>query len=240
MSSIVLRAAICLAPALALSSIAAQEPFPGLDAYIAKAVQASKIPGVGVAIVRNDSVLYTKGFGVLAAGSTTPVDDQTLFEIGSSSKSFTATLVAMMVAEGKMRYDDRVARYLPDLKLFDPVASAELTVRDALTHRAGLSRGELIWLGSGVTRAEVLYRVRFLKPQSPFRSRYSYQNIMVLAAGEAAEGCDGSVARNRGRYPRSTLVAPTCDLRPTTATLCPRCTVDHATVLATLRSTRRL
>jgi CubicO group peptidase (beta-lactamase class C family) len=192
MSSIILRAAICLVPAIALSSAAAQEPFPGLEAYIAKAVQASKIPGIGVAIVRNDSVLYTKGFGVLAAGSTTPVNDETLFEIGSSSKSFTATLVAMMVTDGKMRYDDRIARYLPDLKLYDPVASAELTVRDALTHRAGLSRGELIWLGSGATRAEVLYRVRFLKPQSPFRSRYSYQNIMVLAAGEAAGKAAGT------------------------------------------------
>jgi hypothetical protein len=154
--------------------------------------RASKIPGIAVAIVRNDSVLYTKGFGVLAAGSTTPVDDQTLFEIGSSSKSFTATLVAMMVADGKMRYDDRITQYLPDFKLYDPLASAELTVRDALTHRAGLSRGELIWLGSGATRAEVLHRVRFLKPQSPFRSRYSYQNIMVLAAGEAAGKAAGT------------------------------------------------
>src|SRR6476620_7338945 len=107
-SSIVLRAALCLAPALALSSAAAQEPFPGLDAYITKAVQAAKVPGIGVAIVRNDSVLYTKGFGVLVAGSTTPVDDQTLFESGSSSKSFTATLVAMNVSDGKMRYDDRI------------------------------------------------------------------------------------------------------------------------------------
>src|SRR6476620_471027 len=123
MSPIVLRAAICLAPALALSSAAAQEPFPGLDAYIAKAVQASKIPGIGVAIVRNDSVLYTKGFGVLAAGSTTPVDDQTLFEIGSSSKSFTATLVAMMVTDGKMRWDERLSNYLSDFRLYDPVAS---------------------------------------------------------------------------------------------------------------------
>src|SRR4051812_7337007 len=174
---------VALGAVLVFGTVAgAQEPFPGLDAYISKQVATWKIPGIGVAIVRNDSVLYTKGFGVLAAGSTTPVDDQTLFEIGSSSKSFTATLVAMMVADGKMRYDDHIARFLPDLKLYDPVASAELTVRDALTHRAGLSRGELIWLGSGATRAEVLYRVRFLKPQSPFRSRYSYQNIMVLAA----------------------------------------------------------
>ena len=68
-------------------------------------------PDVGVAIVRNDSVLYTKGFGVLAANNKTPVNDQTLFEIGSSSKAFTATVVAMMVSDGKMRYDDKLTDY---------------------------------------------------------------------------------------------------------------------------------
>lgn len=187
------RAALVVSCCIVLAEpVSAQEPFPGLDAYVARAVQAWKLPGLSVAIVRNDSVLYTKGFGVLAAGSSTPVNDQTLFEIGSSSKAFTATLVALLVSDGKMRYDDRVTDYLPALRLSDPIANAELTIRDAMTHRSGLSRGELVWLGSGVSRDEVLRRVRFLKPQSPFRSRYSYQNMMFLAAGEAAGRAGGS------------------------------------------------
>ena len=175
-------------------SLAAQnrEPFPGLEAYITKAVQTWKIPGLSVAIVRNDSVLYTRGFGVLAAGKSTPVDDHTLFEIGSSSKAFTATIAAMMVSDGKMRWDEKLSTYLPDFQLYDPEANAAVTLRDALTHRSGIARGELAWLSSGLNRDEVLHRVRFLKPESPFRSKYSYQNMMFLAAGQAAGKAAGT------------------------------------------------
>ncbi|HEY9225725.1 MAG TPA: serine hydrolase [Gemmatimonadaceae bacterium] len=169
-----------------------REPFAGLDAYIANAVKTWKIPGIGVAIVRNDSVLFTKGYGTLAVNSTTPVNENTLFEIGSSSKAFTATLVAMLVGDGKLRFDDRITDYLPDFRMYDPLASAEVTLRDALTHRSGIARGELVWLGSGLSRAEVLRHVRFLKPESPFRSKWSYQNMMFLAAGEAAAKAAGT------------------------------------------------
>jgi CubicO group peptidase (beta-lactamase class C family) len=171
---------------------AQQEPYPGLDAYITKALAASNVPGISVAIVRNDSVIYAKGFGARAKGSSALVNDQTLFEIGSSSKSFTATLVAMMVSDGKMKYDDLVSKYLPDFKLYDPIASAQVTIRDALTHKSGIGRGESMWIDMGTSREDVLHRVRFLKPESNFRSKYSYQNIMVLAAGEAAGKAGGS------------------------------------------------
>lgn len=188
-----LRRAAFLAIALMavpLAAMAAQAPFPGLDDYVTQAMRTWKVPGVSVAIVRNDSVLYTKGYGVLAVGGA-PVNDQTLFEIGSSTKAFTATLIAMLVTDGKMHYDDRMSQYLPGFALYDPVASAELTIRDALTHRSGLARGELAWLGSTGSRDDVLHRLRFLKPESPFRSRWSYQNMMYLAAGQAAAAAGG-------------------------------------------------
>ncbi|HEU5217404.1 MAG TPA: serine hydrolase [Gemmatimonadales bacterium] len=169
-----------------------REPFPGLDAWITRAMAEWKVPGLALAVVRNDSVLYTRGYGVKLVGTTDVVDDRTLFEIGSSSKSFTATLVAMLVTDGKMRWDDKIAAFLPDFRLNDPVASAELTVRDALTHRSGLSRGDLSWMAAGVTRDEVLHRIRFLRPSAPFRSRWSYQNVMFLAAGQAAARAAGS------------------------------------------------
>src|SRR5258708_24954276 len=168
------------------------EPYPSLDAYIANAVKVWNVPGLSVVIVRNDSVIYTKGFGVLRTGTTTRVNERTLFEIGSSSKAFTATLAAMLVSDGKMRWDDRLSTYLPDFRLYDPVASDGVTLRDALTHRSGIARGELAWLGSGLNRDEVLHRVRFLKPESPFRSKFSYQNIMFLAAGQAAARVAGT------------------------------------------------
>ena len=97
----------------ALVPLGAQEPFPGLEAYVTRALATWHVPGVSIAIVRNDSVLYTKGFGVRAVGAPATVDDQTLFEIGSSSKAFTATLVAMLVSDGKMRWDAHVSDYLP-------------------------------------------------------------------------------------------------------------------------------
>jgi CubicO group peptidase (beta-lactamase class C family) len=121
-----------------------------------------------------------------------PVNDQTLFEIGSTTKAFTSTLVAMLVSDGKMRYDDRISTFLPDFKLYDPVASAEVTIRDALLHRTGIGRGDAIWLGAGISRAEVLHRIRFLKPESIFRSKYSYENMMYMAVGEAAGRAAGS------------------------------------------------
>ena len=101
--------------AVAAQPAAAQgrEPYPGLDAYIANAVQTWKIPGLAVGIVRNDSVIYAKGFGVLSSGSKTPVNERTLFEIGSSSKAFTATLVAMLVSDGKMAWTNGLRRICP-------------------------------------------------------------------------------------------------------------------------------
>ena len=177
-----------LALAVSATGAAAQtkEPYPGLEAYIAKARETWKIPGLAVGIVRNDSLIYAKGFGVLAVGSTTPVNEKTLFEIGSSSKAFTGALAAMLVTDGKMRWDDRLTTYLPDFKMYDPVANEAATIRDALSHRTGIARGELAWLGSdATTREQVLHRVRFLKPESPFRSKWSYQNMMFLAVGQA-------------------------------------------------------
>ena len=183
-----------LAFATITSSAAAQtkEPYPGLDAYITKAVQTWNVPGVSVAIVRNDSVIYAKGFGVLGITNHAPVNEHTIFEIGSSTKAFTATLVAMLVTDGKMRFDDRITNYLPDFRLYDPVANEAVTIRDALAHRSGIARGELIFLGAGTTRDQVVHRVRFLKPESPFRSKWSYQNIMYVVTGEAAGKAAGS------------------------------------------------
>lgn len=181
-----------LAGSVVTRGLGAQEPFPGLDAYVTKAMKTWKIPGMAIAIVRHDSVLYTKGYGVATVNGNAAVDDRTLFEIGSSSKAFTSAVIAMLVGEGKMRYDAHLTDYLPDFKLYDPVANADVTVRDALTHRSGIARGELVWLGSGLTRDEVLHKLRFLKPETPFRSHYSYQNMMFLAAGQAAGKAAGT------------------------------------------------
>lgn len=194
-----LRAAVvALCVGLALGSGAstlraqAREPYRGLDAFVKKAMSLQQVPGLAIAIVRNDSVLYTRGYGVEKAGTNTPVDENTIFAIGSASKAFTATLVAMMVSDGKMKFDGKLSEYLPDFRLFDPYASAEVTIRDALAHRTSLPRADLLWYGSTFSRSEVLHRFRYNEPDQSFRSRFVYNNIMVMAAGEAAARVAGS------------------------------------------------
>lgn len=162
----------------------AANPLTGLDVYIEKAMHDHEVPGLAIAVVRNDSVVYAKGFGVRKLGSPERVDENTLFAIGSASKSFTAAAIGMLVDEGKVKWDDPAAKYLPSLQLYDPYASRELTVRDLLSHRSGLSRGDLLWYGNTYSRDDILQRVRYLKPSWSFRSQFGYQNIMYLAAGE--------------------------------------------------------
>ena len=170
---------------------AAASPLAPLDAYVAKVMKEWKVPGIAIAIVKNDSLIFTKGYGVQKAGENTPVNDQTIFAIGSSSKAFTAALVAMAVDENKMRFDDPVSKYLPGFQLNDTYASHELTLRDALSHRSGLARGDFMWYVAGLPRDEILRRVRYLKPSWGFRALFGYQNLMFLAAGEAVAHAQG-------------------------------------------------
>jgi CubicO group peptidase (beta-lactamase class C family) len=179
-------ATLAVASAAAALPVAAQqrEPAPGFDAYVRSALTAWKVPGVSIAIVRNDSIVYAKGYGVREVGKPTPVDERTVYAIGSSSKAFTAAAVAMLVDSGKVRLDAPAGAYLPGFQLFDNYATREITVRDLLSHRSGLARGELIWYGSDNDRDEILRRVQFLPPSWSFRSQFGYQNIMYLAAGQ--------------------------------------------------------
>ena len=164
----------------------------GFDQYITKTMQDWKDPGLAIAVVKDDSIVLMKGYGTRTMGKTEPVDEHTMFAIGSSSKAFTATLVAMMVDQGKMRWDDPATTYLPDLQMYDPYVSRELTLRDMLTHRSGLARGDLMWYATDYNRDEILRRVRFLKPSWSVRARFGYQNIMYLAAGQAAARTAGT------------------------------------------------
>ena len=177
----------------------------GYDAYVAAAVRAWGIPGLSVAVVKNDSVVFARGFGVRRLGEDAPVTERTLFAIASCTKAFTAAAIAMLVDSAKLAWDDPATKYLKGFQLFDPYVTRELTVRDLLSHRSGLARGDGVWWATPYDRAEVLRRVRYLEPSWSFRSRYGYQNIMFLAAGEIVPAVAGKTWE---QFVRERIFAP--------------------------------
>ena len=122
----------------------AQAPEAGFDEYVEKAIKEWEVPGLAIAVVKDDRIVFAKGYGVRELGGTAAVNERTLFAIGSSSKAFTAATIAMLVDEGKIKWDDPVTKYLPAFQLFDTYATHELMVRDLLTRRSGLERGDLL------------------------------------------------------------------------------------------------
>jgi CubicO group peptidase (beta-lactamase class C family) len=185
-ASLLLVAAVLARPGI----VAAQEAFPGaarLDGEIRRVMEALEIPGLALAVVKDDRVVLARGYGVREVGGTgVPVDENTLFAVGSTSKAFTAAAVGMLVDEGRVRWDDPATLHLPELQLHDPYATRNLTVRDLLSHRSGLGRrADALWYGTGYDRSELLRRIRYLEPlPSGFRGAMGYQNIMYMAAGE--------------------------------------------------------
>jgi len=162
------------------------ESLKNIDVYIEKAISDWRIPGLSIAVVKDDKIIYAKGYGVRETGKPERVDEQTLFPVGSITKSFTAAGVGVLVDEKKMAWDDAVTKYLPDFQLYDQTLTQSVTMRDLLAHRTGLPRanGSLL---SPYNRAENLRRMRFLKPSAPLRTQFTYNNQMYLAAGTALE-----------------------------------------------------
>ena len=162
------------------------------DAYVADAVQDWNVPGLAIALVHGDSLILARGYGVREIGRTEPVTAHTRFAIGSTTKAMTTAALAMLVDEGRLSWDDRVIEYLPELRLHDPYATRELTVRDLLTHRTGLPGTDLYWGGLGYTIDEMVRRIEHVEPVSSFRSRWNYQNVVYALGGALIERITGT------------------------------------------------
>ncbi len=174
--------------------VAAQpEVLDGLGAYIEAAMEDWEVPGLAIAVVKDDDVVYARGFGVRELGGSEPVDEHTMFAIASTTKAFTAAALGMLVDDGKLDWDDAVRRHMPAFELSDPYVTREVTVRDLLTHRTGLAGHNNVWIASPFDRAEIVRRTRFLSQARPFRSGYGYNNIMYIAAGELVEAISGQL-----------------------------------------------
>ena len=184
--------ALFLSPA----AVAGQKE-PRLDpqdfsAFINKTLVDWKVPGVGVAVVKDGKVILAEGYGFRDIQNKLAVTPRTIFAIGSSSKAFTATAVGILVDEGKLGWDKRVRDYLPTFQLQDEFATAQMTPRDLLCHRSGLPRHDLAWLGSTLSRKELFDRLRYLEPRADNRTIFQYNNFMFLTAGYLAGEVTGS------------------------------------------------
>lgn len=189
---------VAAAALLPLTPVGAAPPAGAVadfDAYAARARTDWGVPGLAVAVVQDGEVLLAKGYGVreLASGDGgEAVDEHTLFAIGSTTKAMTAALLGQLVTAGELDWDDPVAERLPGFRLHDPYVTREVTIRDLLTHRAGLGNADLLWYGAERTRAEILAKLHLVEPAYSFRGGYVYQNLMYAAAGEVAAEVAGT------------------------------------------------
>lgn len=185
--------ATCLGLLLAAPVLAAQSPF---DAYVDDVVARYDLPGIAVGVVVDGKVVYRGTRGELLAGSGQRIDARTLFKIASNSKAMTAALLARLVDQGKLKWDDPVVKHLPDFAMHDPWVTREMQVRDLLIHNSGLGAGAgdlMLWPEPNVfTRRDVIHGLRHLKPAYSFRSRYAYDNSLYIVAGEVAAAAGGA------------------------------------------------
>jgi CubicO group peptidase (beta-lactamase class C family) len=180
----------------AATSAAAQararpDELAGFDAQVARAVSDWQAPGFAIAVVKDGAVVFAKGYGVRDVGSADAVDTHTLFAIGSTTKAMTAAALGMLVDEKKLKWDDPVSKHLPWFELKDPLVTRELTVRDLLTHRAGLPNADFLWYGQAGSRRAILEKAALIEPAYSFRSSFIYQNVMYAAAGAVLEAASG-------------------------------------------------
>ena len=152
-----------------------------------------EIPGLALAIVKDDSILFEGGFGLCSLGKPEKVDPNTLFGIGSCTKAFTATALGLLVSEGRLSWEEPVGRFLPGWALYDPWVTANINLSDLLSHRSGLPTwgGDIISYDSTYSQADVMQHMRFIPQAYPFRAGYGYTNMAFLAAGQLIPAITG-------------------------------------------------
>ncbi|MET4083093.1 CubicO group peptidase (beta-lactamase class C family) [Pedobacter sp. UYP30] len=159
-----------------------------IDSVVEKTLKTFDVPGIAVAIVKDGKLIHAKGYGVRSIKTNKPVDENTLFGVASNTKAFTAAALGMLVDEHKITWDTKVTDIIPEFKMYDPYVTSEFTIRDLLTHRSGLGLGAgdlMIWPDSStVTKAQLIHNLRFLKPVSSFRTKFDYDNLMYIVAGD--------------------------------------------------------
>lgn len=166
-----------------------------VDEVVNRTLKTFNVPGIAVAIVKDGKIIHANGYGVKSILTNEKVDANTLFGIASNSKAFTSAALAMLVDEGKVKWDDKVVKYLPNFKMYNDYVTTEFTILDLLTHRSGLGLGAgdlMIWPdGSNFTAQDIIQNLQYLKPVSAFRTQYDYDNLLYIVAGEVIRVASG-------------------------------------------------
>jgi CubicO group peptidase (beta-lactamase class C family) len=161
------------------------------DAYVEKSRNLFQIPGLAVTVVKDGKVILKKGYGVRQLGLTQPVDAQTLFACASTTKAMTAMCMAMLVDEGKVKWDDPVVNHLPSFQLYDPYVTRELKIRDLFTHNSGVGNTDFLWSLMNIPSDQVIEKMKLAEPSYSMRSSFIYQNIFYVVAGEIIQKVSG-------------------------------------------------
>jgi CubicO group peptidase (beta-lactamase class C family) len=183
---------ICLAFAFPQSQFAQQNSLDNkLDAMIVKGMSDWKIPGLAAIVVKDGSVVFQKTYGVKNLETKDPIDENTLFNMASTTKAVVAIAMGMLVDEGKLNWDDKVVDHLPYFKLSDPYSTADARIKDLFTHNLGLGNADALWTLDSVSTRETIRRFQFAKKTYPLRGSFTYQNIMYAVAGEVIAAVSG-------------------------------------------------
>ena len=181
---------------LMLNKINAQVITPTqIDNLVEKVLKAFDVPGISIGIIKDDKLIFAKGYGVRSLDSKKPMDENTLVGIASNSKSFTSAALGILIDEGKLTWDTKVTDIIPEFKMYNPYVTEEFTITDLLTHRSGLGLGAgdlMMWPdSSNFTKADIIHNLRYLKPVSSFRTKYDYDNNLYIVAGEVIARASG-------------------------------------------------
>ncbi len=159
-----------------------------IDVLVERTLKTFDVPGIAVCVVKDGKVIHSKGYGVSSLNTKKKVDGNTLFGIASNSKAFTAAAMGILVDEGKVNWNDKVIDYIPEFRMYNSYVTEEFTIKDLMTHRSGLGLGAgdlMFWPDSNTfTLKDIIYNLRYLKPVSAFRTKFDYDNLLFIVAGE--------------------------------------------------------
>jgi CubicO group peptidase (beta-lactamase class C family) len=190
-SNLILVASLCLFVSYAtLAKITNEQRNAKISQAVEAAMQKLQVPGVAIAVVKDNKVVMAKGFGVTQYGTKQKVNTDTLFGIASNTKAMTSAILASLVDEGKLQWDSKVIDIIPEFQLYDAWVTREFTLLDLLSHDSGLGLGAgdlMIWPQTTLTTMDIIKRMKYLRPVSSFRSEFAYDNLMYIIAGKIIE-----------------------------------------------------